>query len=384
MKLRVAHIITKLELGGAQQNTIYTASHLNRERYDACVISGREGILDSEAVASCPVVYFSDHLVRPINPYHDLMAVIELYRLLRQIRPHIVHTHSSKAGILGRIAGYLAGVPVIVHTYHGFGFTPGQNKFVRKTLIAIERFCALLTTHLIFVSLENQRQAAALGIGPKKPWSLIRSGIALKEGFPGAVRQELRIPQDAWVVISVGNFKPQKNPMDLVRAAGRAMEKRPGMIFLLVGDGELRPAAETWVKNNNLEKNIRFLGWRRDVSELLAAANAFLLTSLWEGLPRSIAEAFVNRLPTVAYAVDGVKEVVLDGENGFLIPSGNIIMAAEKILWLEEHRDKARAMGEKGKALIQKEFDINDMVRRQETLYDTLVEAVPLKNYYLP
>jgi glycosyltransferase involved in cell wall biosynthesis len=395
-KLRVAHLITQLELGGAQRNTLYTVSHLDRGQYEPILICGEGGILDEEARAGDWLTYFVKWLVRPVHPIKDTIALIALYRLFREIKPHIVHTHSSKAGILGRIAAYLAGVPVIIHTFHGFGFTPGQSKWMRRLFVRLEQFCALLSTHLIFVSKDNEEEAKALGIGTNKTHSLIRSGITIPHPQPlslkgeggrrpgEGIRRECGIPDEAWVVATIGNFKPQKNPMDVIKTAKEVLAKDPSVHFLMAGDGELRASVEALAQSEGITSQVHFLGWRQDVPALLAASNCFLLTSLWEGLPRAIVEASAARLPSVAYAVNGVKEIIQDGETGFSIPPHQPEIAAEKILWLKDHPQDAKQMGQKARAAIEKEFDIDRMVRQQESLYKELYEAVPLKDYYEP
>ncbi len=383
-KLRVCHIITKLELGGAQQNTLYTVGHLPRDQYDPTLVTGVGGMLDDEARTLTFPIYFVPSLIRSIHPLKDVLATIALYQKLREIQPHIVHTHSSKAGILGRIAAYLAGVPIIIHTFHGFGFTPTQRPLVRKAFILIEKFCALLSTHLIFVSQANQTEAEALGIGRSKSKSLIRSGIALQTPEGENLRKETAIPSEAWVITSVGNFKPQKNPLDLADIAIAVTQKDPAVHVCLLGDGPLRTAAEDRVKAHNASERIHFLGWRRDARAIVAQSDCFLLSSLWEGLPRALVEAFAAKRPAVAYAADGVRDILEDHQTGFLIPPGNTALAVEKLLWLKNHPKEATAMGAAGYARIQSEFDIDTMVRQQETLYQALYTSVPLKNYYEP
>jgi glycosyltransferase involved in cell wall biosynthesis len=382
-KLRVAHIITQLELGGAQQNTLYTVSHLRPDRFEPTLLCGQGGLLDEEAKKGSWRTYFIPSLVRPVRPWWDLVALGALYRHLRQTKPHIVHTHSSKAGILGRVAAYLAGVPVIIHTFHGFGFTPVQWSWVRKFFVALEWFCARLSSHLIFVSQENQKEAATLGIISGKRTSLIRSGIIFHAPPPPSrLREELGIPPEAWVVTSVGNFKQQKNPMHLVQVARAVHTKDASVHFLVVGDGELRPKVERYIQTHVLGDHVHLLGWRQDIPQILQESDAFLLTSLWEGLPRALVEAAFAGKPAVAYAVDGVKDILLDGHNGFLVPSGEVEMAARKLLWLKDHPGEAKRMGAEARKQVEREFDIDVMVRQQEALYEKLWEAVPLKSYY--
>lgn len=383
--LRVVHMITQLELGGAQRNTLYTVGHLNPSRYQVTLLCGEGGMLDAEAKLGHWSTEFIWSLVRPIRPWKDLKALILLYKRLRHIKPHIVHTHSSKAGILGRLAAYAAGVPVIIHTFHGFGFTPLQSKIVFRLFVTAERWCAKLSTHLIFVSEDNRAEAAALGIGTGKPASLIRSGIAPQSlTFGGRIREELGIPLTSWLIVSVGNFKPQKNPMDLVKTAEAVLQHDPSCHFVFVGDGELRSEVETYAQTLDLGKQIHFLGWRKDIPDILSVSDMFLLTSLWEGLPRALVEAGMARRPAVAYGVNGVKDILKDGETGFLIEPHNVVQAAEKVLWLKNHPLEARQLGEAARHRVEKEFDIDLMVRQQEELYESLYANLPLKAYYEP
>ncbi len=381
--LRIAHIITELELGGAQQNTLYTLSHLNPEHYEPLLICGGGGFLDEEAKSAAWPTHFVHFLTRPVNPFKDFLALVAIYRLLRNLKPHIVHTHSSKAGVLGRIAAYLAGIPVIIHTFHGFGFTPGQSGPVRHLFILLEKACAKLSTHLIFVSRDNEEEAQYLGIGTQKPKSLIRSGIVIqRSSLPSSIREELNIPSHAWMVVSVGNFKPQKNPMDLVKTAGAVLAQDPSIHFLLVGDGELRASVERYAEEQGIAPQVHFLGWRQDVSMILSSSNAFFLTSLWEGLPRALVEAAVAGLPVVAYAVNGVNDILMEGETGFPVPPHDTTVAAEKLLWIKNHPQEAKKLAQNARRRVEKEFDIDKMVRDQEELYGQLYAKVPLKEYY--
>jgi glycosyltransferase involved in cell wall biosynthesis len=184
------------------------------------------------------------------------------------------------------------------------------------------------------------------------------------------------------VVASVGNFKPQKNPMDLARVAVSVLQQDRTVYFILVGDGELRPEVERFCLDQGVAANVHPLGWRRDIPQILAASNSFLLTSLWEGLPRAIVEAAASELPCVAYAANGVKDIIEDGVTGFLMTPGDVAGAAEKILWLKAHPEDAKRLGQAAAKRVAGEFDIDQVVRQQEALYDRLYDAVPLKSHY--
>lgn len=382
MTLRVCHLITQLELGGAQRNTLYTLAHLDRERFDPSLICGRDGLLDPEATAGNWPTVFMTPLVRRVRPWSDLRALLALYRELRRIKPHIVHTHSSKAGILGRLAAYGAGVPVIVHTFHGFGFTPTQHPVVRWLFTALEKFCARLSTHLVYVSRDNQAEGEALGLTGRAGHSLIRSGISMRPTPEEGLRAEIGVPDDAWLVACVNNFKPQKNPRALMEVALKLVEQDPDIHVAIAGDGELRQAAESSLAGQPGADRIHLLGWRKDARRLQAAADMFLLTSLWEGLPRALIEAFAEGKPAVAFAVNGVRDVLKNGVTGYAVKPGDIASAVSQSLWLKRHPADARQMGRTARLLIETDFDIDRMVRAQESLYEALYDAVPLKHLY--
>jgi glycosyltransferase involved in cell wall biosynthesis len=399
----VVHIITKLELGGAQQNTLFTLSHLDRERYVPYLIVGRGGLLDEEARESDGLrTTWVPSLVREVRPWRDLAALMSIRRHLARIRAEagpvmIVHTHSSKAGILGRWAARLAGATAIIHTYHGFGFHDGQPWWVRRFFIWLERLTAKVTDGVIVVSNSNQRLGERLGLfgaqgsggGDRRPASvLIRSGIDFasfrsaetvgerggEAGRRDAMRTALGVPPEAPVVLTVACLKPQKAPDEILTVAGRVLGEEPEARFLVAGDGDLRPQLEARIRADGLEGRVMLLGWRRDVPHLLRAADCFLLTSRWEGLPRAVLEALHAGLPVVATAADGVTDVVRDGVNGYVVPIGDTGRLAERLLELVRSPALRRRMSAAAAALPD-EFDIRAMVRRQETLYAEMLVA---------
>lgn len=374
---KVAHLITRLDFGGAQANTLYTAAHLDASRFEAVVVTGRGGRLDAAAGGSRLV--YADRLVHPVSPVSDLAAFFELRALLRRERPDIVHTHSSKAGILGRLAAAAAGVPAVVHTFHGFGFHPRQNALVRSFYVLLEKACAALTDALVFVSRSNMETARAAGIGDPRKYRLIRSGVKLS-GYPAktdraAKRAELGLAAGDLVVLSIGNAKPQKNPGDFIAAAARLSGARPGVKFVFVGGGEQLAELRGKVREAGLEGRCVFAGWREDSAELLAAADVFALTSLWEGLPRALVEALRTGLPAVCYATDGVTDILKEGVNGFPVPQGDLdAFCAALARLLDDGALRARlAAGAAATDLA--EFDIDYMVRQQEELYTALLAA---------
>jgi glycosyltransferase involved in cell wall biosynthesis len=384
--LRVIHIITKLELGGAQENTLYTLRHLDPRRFSGMLITHPEGILAEEARrAGTYRTVFIPSLLREVRPLSDLQALAALFRLLRREmkdgagdsdRGVIVHTHSSKAGVLGRLAARLAGIPVIVHSIHGFGFHDYQNRALRRFYITLEKIAARWTTRFIAVSRASIDAGAALGIFPAERATLVRSGIDI-DAFSGrgldraAKRESLGVAPGRKVVGMVACFKRQKNPVDFIRLAGAVLSETTDVEFVLAGDGELRPQVEEAVRSLGLEGKVRLLGWRRDVAEIIPSLDVLVLTSLWEGLPRVFPQAMAAAVPIVAYRVDGAPEAVTDGVNGFLVDPGDFREASRKVVRLLGDPGLAASLGRAG-SLRAAEFDADRMVREQEALYERL------------
>ena len=376
--IAVAHLITKLELGGAQQNTLFTVAHLDRSRFRPILIAGEPGLLDREA-ASLPGVAFHQvpSLVRPIRPLTDLLALIKLTLLLAGLKPTIVHTHSSKAGILGRLAAKLAGVPIIIHSIHGFGFTPAHRPGAQRLLVALERLAARVTTGFISVSDANRRQGVALGLFAEDRCTVIRSGIDRElfqktEVDRPAKRRELGLDPGRPVIGMVAPFKPQKAPLDFVCMAALVHGARPDAQFLLVGDGDLRSAIEGEIERCGLSGAVRLAGWRRDIPEVMRCLDVLALTSRWEGLPRVYLEALASGVPVVGTKVDGATEAIQEGVNGYLAEPGDVRGLADRVLALLNHPEEAIRMGQAGRSLPA-EFDSHEMVRQKEREYERVL-----------
>jgi glycosyltransferase involved in cell wall biosynthesis len=289
----------------------------------------------------------------------------------------IVHTHSSKAGVLGRAAARLAGVPVVVHSIHGYPFHPRQRPAVRRAYVAAERLAARWTTHFIAVAQADIEEGVALGLFPRERATLVRSGIEI-ERFSGsgldraAKLRKLGLDPSRPLAGMIGNCKPQKNPVDFVQVAARVAARVPGAQFLLAGDGPLRTAAEAEAARLGVCASLRFLGWRRDVDAIVPCLDVVVLTSLWEGLPRVIPQAMAAGRPVVAYRVDGVPEALADGVTGFAVEPGDVAGAADAVARLLLEPARAAALGAAGRERVA-QFDADLMVRRQEELYGCLL-----------
>jgi len=384
--IRVAHVITRLDLGGAQDNTLHTVTHLGAP-YQAHLFAGPGGILDAEALSRLDgALTFVPSLVHPIRPIRDLVAVRDLARAFRRLRPAIVHTHSSKAGIVGRAAARLAGVPLVVHSIHGFGFHAGQPAWLRRTLVAAERAARPWTTHFVSVAGVHLARGAALGLVDPDRASVIRSGVHLgrlaaaadRAAIRGtaALRTALGLPAEGPIAGMVACLKPQKAPLDFVEAAARVVTRRPDARFVMVGDGPLRAAVEARARELGIDRRLHLLGWRRDVPDLLPAFDVVALTSLWEGLPRVVPEAIAAGRPLVVTAVDGAAEILRHEENALLVPPSDPDAAAAQMLRLLQDPALARRLVAAARPLLP-EFDIDRMVREQESLYARLLREAP-------
>jgi glycosyltransferase involved in cell wall biosynthesis len=382
-RLKVLHAITMLELGGAQRNTLDTIARLDRHEFSVALACADAGELLPEARRLADVELFElCHLGREVRPWADLRAYFELRKAIRCFCPDIVHTHSSKVGVLGRLAARREGVPVVIHSVHGFGFGPHQSSLVRRVFLAAERMAARRTDAFITVSRRNLQDGARLGLFPEERACVIRSGIDLAafraHAGGGAVRTELGIPADAPLVVQIACFKPQKAPERFVEVAAGLVKHFPEAHFLLVGDGELRKALERKRRDAGLEGHLHLPGWRRDIPAVLDAATVVTLTSRFEGLPRALVEALAAGVPVVAMAVDGVPEVVRDGENGFLVAEGDVEGLVERVAAIfrdPELRGRLAGAADQGLA----EFERETMVRQQEELYRELASKAGLE-----
>lgn len=361
---------------------MYTAFLLDKSRYQVEILSGpqtgSEGSLIGEIRArSVPLTIFP-YMLRQVSPFHDILCLLKLARLIRQKKYTIVHTHSSKAGIIGRLAAKLAGAPIIVHSVHGWSFHEHMHPVVRYTYIILERWIARFTNILIVVARKDIEKGLKHGIGRPEQYRLIRSAIPLDEFDPASVdrtamRTELGIPPDAYVLGNVGRFSTQKNPIDWVRVAGRVGRKIPDCRFLLVGNGPLHPEVEAALSEEGISDRTILTGLRRDIPRLMGAMDVFLLTSLWEGLPRVIPQAMAMGLPVIANAVDGSSEAVVPGETGYLCRPGALDEMADCCIDLLRNREKRLAIGKKGHEYALNEFDIRQMVNQIDTVYQELL-----------
>jgi glycosyltransferase involved in cell wall biosynthesis len=378
----VCHVITKLELGGAQEVAKRVVSSLDRRQFRPVLLAGPGGLLTEEAHGLEGVeVRLIPSLLREIRPLQDLRALWELVGTFRRLRPKIVHTHSSKAGILGRFAAWLAGVPCILHTIHGFGITPAQPFWQQRALIALEWMVGRITTHWIAVSQADRRQGMDWGLFTASKVSVVRPGIdptafAARIEMPerDRLRAMLGVGPDHLLVGTVSCLKPQKSPEDFVRVAALVCERVGAAKWVLVGDGALRPQIEALIQARGLQERVTLLGWRRDVAALMKAFDVFVLTSQWEGLPCALLEARASRIPIVATRVGGAAEAIVEGIQGTLCPAGDVRAMADRVCQILED-ERFRADLRTGTHELPEEFTIQETVKQYQSLYTYLLHA---------
>ncbi|MCC9078675.1 glycosyltransferase family 4 protein [Litorilinea aerophila] len=380
-KIRLLLVITGLAVGGATNVVLELAAHFREHpdfevelvtgpippgRSDATHLAHQRGIQ--------PRVLPSlvNHIHLPMN----LQAVWALWRLMRQRRYDIVHTHSSVAGIVGRWAAFMAGVPAIVHHVHGWGMHEGMSQASRLLYLTLERLSARITHRLIVVSRPDIQKGLGYGIGREEQFTLIYNGIDLARFRQPVNREEvcaeLGLDPDARLVGMVGRLDQQKNPLDFIRAAALVLQAEPHTQFVVVGDGSLRPACERLIDELQLRGRVFLLGTRDDVARIVPILTVVAMSSLWEGLPIAFLEAMSAGKPIVANDVDGVRDVVVNEETGFLVTPRQPAEMAGRILQLLQDPVLCAQMGAEGRQRSGY-FSVQRMVRQVESLYRALL-----------
>jgi glycosyltransferase involved in cell wall biosynthesis len=365
-RVRVLHVITHLDHGGATDNTLLTVARLDRSRYRVDLAAG-PGDLEAKARAAADRLFLLPGLARALGRPADLRAAAALWRLAAGY--DIVHTHTAKAGVLGRFAARARKVPAVVHTIHAFPVYPGMTWPVRWALLAVERLAARCADRIIAVCDANAREALALGIATPEQLAVGISGVptaALVAGDRARGRAVLGLPEGAPVVGTVTRFMEQKAPLDFMAAARRIVAAEPAAHALVVGDGPLRAEVERAAAG---EPRIHLLGFRDDVPDLLAASDVLAFSSRWEGLGRALTEAVLAAKPVVATAVNGVPDLVVDGATGYLVPPGRPDLLAERTLAVLGLPDRGAPLGTAGAARIAGRFDVSSMFAGIEALY---------------
>lgn len=383
--INILHIITRLILGGAQENTLYTVEGLMRKGYQVLLATGPplgpEGsLVDKAKDRGIPLVMI-DHLRREINPLHDFPAFWALYRLIKEGNFAIVHTHSSKAGILGRLAAKLAGVPVVIHTIHGLPFHPYQSRVLNLLYILAERMAGNFTDRIITVCEVMAQKAEEAGVASRDKLATIYSGMELDSFLEVKEDREkkkaqLGIKPGELVVGKVARLFPLKGHEYFLEAAREVVKELPRTKFLLVGDGILREDLRRKAEELGIGDKVIFAGLveQKEIPAMIALMDVVVHASLREGLARVIPQALAEEKPVVTFDIDGASEIIEEGKNGFLIPPGDYRGMARAIIKLLKNRKKAREMGRYGRGKVDPKFRVETMVEEIEALYHQILK----------
>lgn len=387
--MRIVHIITRLIVGGAQENTVLTCEGLAQHGHDVYLwagpTTGPEGSLVPRVRGAGRLsggAYAYEEfpaLVRQVSPAHDLRALGALRRRLEQLQPDVVHTHSSKAGILGRIAAHRAGVPVIVHTIHGMSFNRTQARPTRALYAALERRCARRCQAIVSVADAMTRQALAAGVGRPEQYVTVRSGMVTADFDPArqdgrAVRHAWGVPDDAIVVGTVARLFKNKGYEQLIEAMPAAVREEPRLRFVWVGDGAHRAEYESALTRLGLRDRVTITGLLPpdEMPRVLSGMDLIAHASQWEGLPRAVVQGMLMGKPAVCFDLDGAPEVVIPGETGELAAPGDVGAFSGAIVNLARDAALRARYGAEGRRRCLVEFDHDRMVGALEGLYERL------------
>lgn len=378
--MRVMHIITRLVVGGAQENTLATVGGL-RSKPDLKVslisgpTTGPEGSLENTATSMPGLLTIVPELVRPVHPLKDFIAYRKLAGILREQKPDIVHTHSGKAGILGRYAARRAGVPIIIHHIHGPSFGPFQSAPANWIFTAAERGAGRVTDHFFCSADAMTRVYLAAGIGTPPIYTRIFSGFDLEPFLRAtndpALRRQLGLAENNFVIGKIGRLFKLKGHADLISAFARMLPQVPHARLLLVGDGLLRAELENQTRTLGIADKVIFTGLvpPGEVARHIGIMDCLAHLSYREALSRALPQALAAGKPVVAYNFDGADEICLDGRTGFIVPTGDIDTAAQRLLRLAENPVLREEFGQTGKAHVKENFSIEKMVNGQYDVY---------------
>ncbi|HTB23400.1 MAG TPA: glycosyltransferase family 4 protein [bacterium] len=372
--IKVAIIVTRLDLGGAQEVALRTALGLDPGRFDVRLLCGEGGQLDEEARRLLgPRFVVVPFLRHPISPLNDLAAAAWLWNYLVREGVRVVHTHSSKAGLLGRLAAFFARTPRVAHTVHGWSFNDFQSGPAFMAFVLMERRLARVTDHIIVVASSLRDKGLLLGVGRPDRYALVRAAVDLpawsRTPRSRAALKKILPDLKARVVGVVANLKAQKAPLDFVRIAALVCRGRKDVDFVYIGDGPLRPEAEALARSLGLSGRIHFLGWQRSPRQLAAGFDVFLLPSLYEGLPCVFPEVLSLGVPVVASQVDGAAEIVKEGSNGFLCQPRDCEAMADRVAALLDRPALLRRLSAGAKRSVGAEFSYGAMLERTAAIY---------------
>ncbi len=383
--MRIAHIITRMIVGGAQENTLLCCKDAVRLYGDETLLVtgpalGPEGDLLARDGAGDVTVKLLPSLLRPIHPWHDARCYRELKRVLRVYRPDVVHTHSAKAGMLGRMAAWSLQVPAVVHTVHGAPFHDYQSPAARRFFQWCETYAARRCHHLVSVADAMTDLLVAAGVAPREKFSTVYSGMDVTpfleaDTLRDSVRRELGFADHQIVVGKIARLFHLKGHEFVVQAAVDVVRRCPHVHFLLVGDGILRPELQRQIAGAGLCDHFHFTGLvsPERIAPLMGAMDMLVHASLREGLARALPQALIAGKPVISYDIDGAREVVLPGVTGHLLAPRSVQPLADAIVDLAQDADKRQRFGQAGRARFTNQFRHEEMASQLRALYQRML-----------
>ena len=387
--LRICHVITRMIVGGAQENTLLTVRGLIEKGHDTVLLtgptSGPEGeLLAAERVPGLQLVE-EPLLTRALRPWTDMSAYRSLTRYFKAGRFDVVHTHSSKAGVLGRLAARRAGVPLVIHTVHGQAFHPYEAWWRNQLYIVAERVAARSSDRIFAVAQAMIDQCVAARVAPRDKYRVVYSGMEIEHFLAAepdeALREQLRIPRDALVVGKIARLFELKGHEYLIAAAPAIVSEIPNVRFLLVGDGILRETLGKEIAARGLEEHFIFTGLvpPAEVPRYTALMDVLVHLSLREGLPRTVVQALASGVPAIGFDLDGTPEVVRNGETGFVCPPKNVDAVRDALLRCLRDPELRRTLGQNGREFVRERFSWRRMADTIEAeYYDCLSTLRPV------
>lgn len=376
-KIKIMRIQSRISIGGPAIHTILLSSELDQSRFETILVGGR---MEKDEKAHFDLIRkqgldlrIIGSMGRKVSPWSDLVSLGKLFLLIRKEKPRIVHTHTAKAGALGRLAAWLNRVPVIIHTYHGHVFENYFNPLVTRIYVLIERMLARLSSRIIVISPCQYRDICQkYRIAPESKTEIIPLGFDLRK-FTNAralnLRRKLGLGKNSFLVAIIGRFVPIKNHMFFLKAAEKIAGSVKDVYFIIAGDGEERAGIQSFIREKDLAGRIFLLGWQGRIERLYPDFNAVALTSLNEGTPVSLIEAMASGIPVVSTDAGGVRDIVRNNWNGFLVPRGDLDGFVNKIMLLYRSGKTRERFSQNGRKFVWKTFDKRLLLTRISRVY---------------
>ncbi len=382
-RVKIVRIIARLNIGGPALHVVNLNKGLSSDRFESLLVTGSPNPGEGSMLD-----YAQENGVRPLiipemvgeaslRP-RDIKALFKLYRILRMERPQIVHTHTAKAGFLGRVAARLAGVPVIVHTYHGHVlhgyYGPLKNWLLRR----MERVLARITNQLVAVSPLVRKDLLAYRVAPPEKIRVIPLGFDLEpflqcRSLKGEFRTELGLGTGVRLIAILGRIFPIKNHRLFLESATQVAKQESNARFVIVGDGILRSEMERYAADLGIHQRTIFTGWRHDLPRIYADLDLLVVSSDNEGTPVSAIEAMASGCPVVATQVGGLPDVIENGKTGYLVPAQQPQALAAAMLDLIQNSETAEQMSRAAQLSVKEKFSINRLISDTENLYQDLL-----------